>query len=113
MQLRKLLLPGRFRYLLAAVRCLTAKKDVVRCPHCQPLKTSLRRPRRGVLPLVAALATSIPIFIRHWRTTLSMQRDRAGLVKALNADDGKEIWSVSLAEKDGWFSKSLHYFLAV
>ena len=31
--------------------------------------------------------------------------DRAGLVKALNADDGKEIWSVSLAEKDGWFSK--------
>ena len=27
------------------------------------------------------------------------------VVKALNADDGKEIWSVSLAEKDGWFSK--------
>ncbi|MDI5303997.1 PQQ-binding-like beta-propeller repeat protein, partial [Salmonella enterica subsp. enterica serovar Anatum] len=24
----------------------------------------------------------------------------------LNADDGKEIWSVNLGEKDGWFSRS-------
>ncbi|SUG82225.1 lipoprotein [Salmonella enterica subsp. enterica] len=32
--------------------------------------------------------------------------DRAGVVKALNADDGKEIWSVNLGEKDGWFSRS-------
>ncbi|STP18542.1 putative dehydrogenase [Escherichia coli] len=55
--------------------------------------------------MVAALATSIPIFIRHWRTTFVYAADRAGLVKALNADDGKEIWSVNLAEKDGWFSK--------
>ena len=25
---------------------------------------------------------------------------------ALNADDGKEVWSVNLAEKDGWFSRT-------
>ena len=31
--------------------------------------------------------------------------DRKGTVKALNADDGKEVWSVNLAEKDGWFSR--------
>ena len=54
--------------------------------------------------MVASLATSIPIFIRHWWWRCP-SADRAGLVKALNADDGKEIWSVSLAEKDGWFSK--------
>jgi outer membrane protein assembly factor BamB len=30
--------------------------------------------------------------------------DRKGTVKALNAD-GKEVWSVNLAEKDGWFSR--------
>jgi outer membrane protein assembly factor BamB len=32
--------------------------------------------------------------------------DRKGTVKALNADDGKEVWSVNLAEKDGWFSRA-------
>ena len=26
-------------------------------------------------------------------------------MKAVNADDGKEVWSVNLAEKDGWFSR--------
>ena len=31
--------------------------------------------------------------------------DRKGTVKALNADDGKEVWSINLAEKDGWFSR--------
>lgn len=39
--------------------------------------------------------------------------DRAGVVKAVNADDGKEIWSISLAEKDGWLSKTQHCSLAV
>lgn len=32
--------------------------------------------------------------------------DRAGVVKALNADDGKEVWSVNPGEKDGWFSRA-------
>ncbi|WP_165454964.1 outer membrane protein assembly factor BamB family protein, partial [Klebsiella quasipneumoniae] len=32
--------------------------------------------------------------------------DRKGTVKALNAADGKEVWSVNLAEKDGWFSRT-------
>lgn len=36
--------------------------------------------------------------------------DRVGLVKALNADDGKEIWFVSLVEKDGWFFKEFVLF---
>jgi outer membrane protein assembly factor BamB len=30
--------------------------------------------------------------------------DRKGTVKALHAESGKEVWSVNLAEKDGWFS---------
>ncbi len=30
--------------------------------------------------------------------------DRHGVVKALHAEDGREVWSVNLAEKDGWFS---------
>ena len=32
--------------------------------------------------------------------------DRRGTVKAVSASDGKEVWSVNLAEKSGWFSSS-------
>lgn len=36
--------------------------------------------------------------------------DCVGLVKVLNVDDGKEIWFVSLVEKDGWFFKEFVLF---
>lgn len=75
MQLRKLLLPGLLSVtLLSGCSLFNSEEDVVKMSPLPTVETSLRRPRRGVLPLVAALATSIPIFIRHWRTTLSMQR---------------------------------------
>ncbi len=76
------------------------------------LKTSLRRPRRGALPLVAVLA-----LLFQSSSGTGGQRclcsGPPGLVKALNADDGKEIWSVSLPRKMAGSLKSLHYFLAV
>lgn len=75
MQLRKLLLPGLLSVtLLSGCSLFNSEEDVVKMSPLPTVETSLRRPRRGALPLVAALATSIPIFIRHWRTTLSMQR---------------------------------------
>ena len=64
MQLRKLLLPGLLSVtLLSGCSLFNSEEDVVKM---SPLPT--------VENQVAALATSIPIFIRHWRTTLSMQR---------------------------------------
>ena len=75
MQLRKLLLPGLLSVtLLSGCSLFNSEEDVVKMSPSPTVENQLRRPRRGALPLVAALATSIPIFIRHWRTTLSMQR---------------------------------------
>ncbi len=65
----------------------------------------------GALPLVAALATSIPIFSGTGGQRCLCSGPR-WFSKSANADDGKEIWSVNLAEKDGWSLKILHYFLA-
>ncbi len=39
--------------------------------------------------------------------------DRKGTVKALNADDGKEVWSVNLAEKMAGSRARQRCFLAV
>ena len=65
MQLRKLLLPGLLSVtLLSGCSLFNSEEDVVKM---SPLPTVENQ-------LVAVLATSIPIFIRHWRTTLSMQR---------------------------------------
>ncbi len=76
------------------------------------VENSLRRPRRGALPLVAALATSIQSSSGTGGQRCLCSGPR-WFIKALNADDGKEIWSVSLAEKMAGSLKSLHYFLAV
>lgn len=38
--------------------------------------------------------------------------DRKGLVRALNVSDGKEIWSVDLSQKTGFFSKNLSAMLS-
>lgn len=38
--------------------------------------------------------------------------DRNGRVKALSESDGKEVWSVNLAEKTGWLSSNLPALLS-
>ncbi len=75
MQLRKLLLPGLLSVtLLSGCSLFNSEEDVVKMSPLPTVENQFTPTRRGALPLVAALATSIPIFIRHWRTTLSMQR---------------------------------------
>ncbi len=75
MQLRKLLLPGLLSVtLLSGCSLFNSEEDVVKMSPLPTVENQFTPTRRGALPLVAVLATSIPIFIRHWRTTLSMQR---------------------------------------
>lgn len=75
MQLRKLLLPGLLSVtLLSGCSLFNSEEDVVKMSPLPTVENQFTPTRRGALPLVAALATSIPIFIRHWRTMLSMQR---------------------------------------
>lgn len=75
MQLRKLLLPGLLSVtLLSGCSLFNSEEDVVKMSPLPTVENQFTPTTAWSIPLVAALATSIPIFIRHWRTTLSMQR---------------------------------------
>ena len=106
MQLRKLLLPGLLSVtLLSGCSLFNSEEDVVKMSPLPVVENQFTPSTSWSTSVEMVLVISIPIFILRWRITLSML-PLAGVVKALNADDGKEVWSVNLAVKDGWFSRA-------
>lgn len=106
MQLRKLLLPGLLSVtLLSGCSLFSGEEDVVKM---SPLPTV-----ENQFTPSTAWDTSVGDGIGDFYSNLHpafadgvvYAADRKGIVKALNADDGKEVWSINLAEKDGWFSR--------
>jgi len=106
MQLRKLLLPGLLSVtLLSGCSLFSGEEDVVKM---SPLPTV-----ENQFTPSTAWSTSVGDGIGDFYSNLHpafadsviYAADRKGTVKAVNADDGKEVWSVNLAEKDGWFSR--------
>ena len=107
MQLRKLLLPGLLSVtLLSGCSLFSGEEDVVKM---SPLPTV-----ENQFTPSTAWSTSVGSGIGEFYSNLHpayadnvvYAADRKGTVKAVNADDGKEVWSVNLAEKDGWFSRA-------
>lgn len=107
MQLRKLLLPGLLSVtLLSGCSLFNSEEDVVKM---SPLPTV-----ENQFTPSTSWSTSVGDGIGEFYSNLHpafadgvvYAADRKGTVKALNADDGKEVWSVNLAEKDGWFSRT-------
>ena len=106
MQLRKLLLPGLLSVtLLSGCSLFSGEEDVVKM---SPLPTV----ENQFTPSTAwdvSVGTGIGDFHSNlhpaYADSVVYAADRKGTVKAVNADDGKEVWSVNLAEKDGWFSR--------
>lgn len=106
MQLRKLLLPGLLSVtLLSGCSLFSGEEDVVKM---SPLPTV-----ENQFTPSTAWDTSVGDGIGDFYSNLHpafadgvvYAADRKGTVKALKADDGKEVWSINLAEKDGWFSR--------
>ncbi|HED2353671.1 TPA: outer membrane protein assembly factor BamB [Enterobacter hormaechei subsp. xiangfangensis] len=106
MQLRKLLLPGLLSVtLLSGCSLFSGEEDVLKM---SPLPTV-----ENQFTPSTAWDTSVGDGIGDFYSNLHpafadgvvYAADRKGIVKALNADDGKEVWSINLAEKDGWFSR--------
>lgn len=106
MQLRKLLLPGLLSVtLLSGCSLFSGEEDVVKM---SPLPTV-----ENQFTPSTAWDTSVGDGIGDFYSNLHpafadgvvYAADRKGTVKALNADVGKEVWSINLAEKDGWFSR--------
>ncbi|AUU92302.1 MULTISPECIES: outer membrane protein assembly factor BamB [Enterobacteriaceae] len=107
MQLRKLLLPGLLSVtLLSGCSLFSGEEDVVKM---SPLPTVTNQFNPST-----AWSTSVGSGIGDFHSNLHpaldsgvvYAADRRGTVKAVSASDGKEVWSVNLAEKSGWFSSS-------
>ncbi|MGY5955899.1 outer membrane protein assembly factor BamB [Kosakonia sp. BK9b] len=105
MQLRKLLLPGLLSVtLLSGCSLFSGEEDVVKMSPL-PVVENQFTPS-------TAWSTSIGNGIGDFYSNLHpafadgvvYAADRHGVVKAVHAEDGREVWSVNLAEKDGWFS---------
>lgn len=105
MQLRKLLLPGLLSVtLLSGCSLFNSEEDVVKM-------SPLPKVENQFTPSTAwstSVGSGIGDFYSNLHPTFAdsvvYAADRNGTVKALNADSGKEVWSVNLAEKDGWLS---------
>jgi len=107
MQLRKLLLPGLLSVtLLSGCSLFSGEEDVV---TMSPLPTV-----ENQFAPSTAWSTSVGDGIGDFYSNLPpayadgvvSAADRKGTVKAMNADDGKEVWSINLAEKSGWLSRT-------
>ena len=107
MQLRKLLLPGLLSVtLLSGCSLFSGEEDVV---TMSPLPTV-----ENQFEPSTAWSTSVGDGIGDFYSNLHpasadgvvYAADRKGIVKAVNADDGKEVWSINLAEKSGWLSRT-------
>ncbi|WP_242388689.1 outer membrane protein assembly factor BamB [Kosakonia cowanii] len=105
MQLHKLLLPGLLSVtLLSGCSLFNSEEDVVKMSPLPVVENQFTP--------TTSWSTSVGNGIGKYYSTLHpafadgvvYAADRHGVVKALSIDDGREIWSVNLAEKDGWFS---------
>ena len=114
MQLRKLLLPGLLSVtLLSGCSLFNSEEDVVKM---SPLPTV-----ENQFTPTTAWSTSVGSGIGNFYSNLHpaladnvvYAADRAGLVKALNADDAKKSGLSAWPRKMAGSLKSLHYFLAV
>lgn len=106
MQLRKLLLPGLLlAALLSGYPLFNNKEDVVKV---SPLPTV-----ENQFTLSTSWSTSVGDGIGEFYSNLHpvftdgvvYAADRKGTVRTLNAGDGREVWFMNLAEKDGWLSR--------
>ncbi|MTH45867.1 outer membrane protein assembly factor BamB [Intestinirhabdus alba] len=107
MQLRKLLLPGLLSVtLLSGCSLFSGEEDVVKMSPLPEVENQFTPSTAWS----ASVGNGIGEFYSHLRPALAdgvvYAADRAGVVKALDASDGKEIWSTNLGEKGGWFSRS-------
>ncbi len=105
MQLRKLLLPGLLSVtLLSGCSLFNSEEDVVKMSPLPVVENQFTP--------TTSWSTSVGNGIGEFYSNLHpafadgvvYAADRHGVVKAVSIEDGHEIWSVNLAEKDGWFS---------
>ncbi|WP_039055879.1 outer membrane protein assembly factor BamB [Enterobacter sp. Bisph1] len=105
MQLRKLLLPALLSVtLLSGCSLFNSEEDVVKMSPLPVVENQFN----PTTSWSTSVGNGIGDFYSHLHPAfvdgVVYAADRHGVVKAVSIDDGHEIWSINLAEKDGWFS---------
>ncbi|MEX3021537.1 outer membrane protein assembly factor BamB [Kluyvera sp. STS39-E] len=106
MQLRKLLLPGLLSVtLLSGCSLFSGEEDVVKMSPLPTVENQFTPSTAWNVSVGGGIGDFYSNLHPAYADSVVYAADRKGTVKAVNADDGKEVWSVNLAEKDGWFSR--------
>ncbi|PLR21682.1 outer membrane protein assembly factor BamB [Pantoea endophytica] len=113
MELRKYLLPGLISVtLLSGCSLFSGEEDVVK-------RAPLPKVENQFTPQTAwstSVGDGVGDFYSNlhpaWLDGTVYAADRFGVVKALDASNGKEKWKVDLSEKTGFFSKNISALLS-
>lgn len=106
MQLRKVLLPGLLSVtLLSGCSLFSGEEDVVKMSPLPTVENQFTPSTAWDVSVGSGIGDFYSNLHPAYADSVVYAADRKGTVKAVNADDGKEVWSVNLAEKDGWFSR--------
>lgn len=107
MQLRKLLLPGVLTVtLLSGCSLFNGEEDVVKMSPLPQVENQFTPSKAWDTSVGSGIGEFYSNLHPAFADGVVYAADRRGTVKAVNADDGKEVWTVNLAEKQGWMSSS-------
>jgi len=113
MQLRKLLVPGLISLtLLSGCSLFSGEEDVVKMSPLPTVENQFTPTKVWQTSVGNGVGEFYSNLHPAWQGGTVYAADRHGLVKAVSADDGKQIWQTNLAEKTGFFSSNISALLS-
>ncbi|WP_261639961.1 outer membrane protein assembly factor BamB [Erwinia mallotivora] len=113
MELRKILLPGLISVtLLSGCSWFSGEEDVVKMSPLPKVENQFTPQKIWSASVGDGVGDYYSNLHPAWSESSVYAADRFGIVKALNASDGKEQSKVNLSEKTGFFSKNLSALLS-
>ncbi|PKH21823.1 outer membrane protein assembly factor BamB [Enterobacterales bacterium CwR94] len=107
MELRKLLLPGLISVtLLSGCSLFNGEEDVVKMSPLPKVENQFTPQSVWNTSVGDGIGDFYSNLHPGWQDNTIYAADRFGVVKALDASNGKEKWKVNLSEKTGFFSKN-------
>ena len=113
MELRKYLLPGLMSVtLLSGCSLFSGEEDVVKMAPLPKVENQFTPETAWSTSVGDGVGDFYSNLHPAWQDGTVYAADRFGIVKALDASNGKEKWKVNLSEKTGFFSKNISALLS-
>ncbi|QNU42606.1 outer membrane protein assembly factor BamB [Mixta calida] len=107
MELRKYLLPGLISVtLLSGCSLFSGEEDVVKMAPLPKVENQFEPQEVWSTSVGDGIGDFYSNLHPAWQNDTVYAADRIGIVKALDASDGKEKWKVNLSTDNGFFSKN-------